>query len=157
MKKLFLTMFCLGLAAPLFADGTNQLYWMRSRVLKPVRWGKLTGTQWKKQELDFDPDVYAQAIKDAMAGGATLLTQEQAQQTLEAFKKEFTAKQQQKKMELAVKDKADGDAFLATNKMTPGVQLLSVSLPNGKTSELQYIPLTTGTGAIPQANDKVSC
>jgi FKBP-type peptidyl-prolyl cis-trans isomerase FklB len=154
MKKLFITMFCLGLAAPLFADGTNQLTDEKSRVSYAL--GMLTGKQWKAQDLDFDPDVYAQAIKDAMGGGATQLTQEQAQQTLESFKKEFTAKQQQKKAEQGIKNKAEGEAFLATNKMTAGVQVMSVTLPNGKTSELQYIPLTNGTGAIPQGNDKVT-
>jgi len=154
MKKLLITVFCLGFAAPLFADGTNQLSDEKSRVSYAI--GMISGRQWKAQDLDFDPDVYAQGIKDALAGGATLLTPEQAQQTIEAFKKEFSAKQQQKKMELAVKNKTEGDAFLATNKLAAGVQTLSVSLPNGKTSELQYLVLTNGTGTVPQANDKVT-
>jgi FKBP-type peptidyl-prolyl cis-trans isomerase FklB len=154
MKKLFITMFCLGTVAPLFADGTNQLADEKSRVSYAL--GMLTGHQWKGQDLDFNPDVYAQGIKDSLAGGATLMTQEDAQKTLEAFKKEFTAKQQQKKMELAGKNKADGAAFLATNKLASGIQLLSVTLPNGQTSEMQYQVLTTGTGAIPQGNDKVT-
>ena len=154
MKKLLITVFCLGFAAPLFADGTNQLSDEKSRVSYAI--GMMSGRQWKAQDLDFDPDVYAQGIKDALAGGATLLTPEQAQQTIEAFKKEFSAKQQQKKMELAVKNKTEGDAFLATNKLAAGVQTLSVSLPNGKTSELQYLVLTNGTGTVPQANDKVT-
>ena len=147
-------MFCLGMAAPLFADGTNQLADEKSRVSYAL--GMLTGHQWKAQDLDFNPDVYAQGIKDSLAGGATLMTQEDAQKTLEVFKKEFSAKQQKKKMELAVKNKAEGEAFLATNKMTPGVQVLSVTLPNGKTSELQYQVLNAGTGPMPQANDKVT-
>jgi FKBP-type peptidyl-prolyl cis-trans isomerase FklB len=161
MKKLIITMFCLGMAAPLFADGTNQLADEKSRVSYAL--GMLTGHQWKGQDLDFNPDIYAQGIKDSLAGGATLMTQEDAQKTLEAFKKEFTAKQQQKKMEQAAKmkvegekNKADGEAFLATNKLASGIQILSVTLPNGKTSELQYQVLTAGTGAIPQANDKVT-
>jgi len=91
-----------------------------------------------------------------MAGGATQLTQQQAQQTLEAFKKEYTARQQQKKMELATKNKTDGDAFLATNKLADGVKVLTVVLPGGKSSELQYQVLATGTGAVPKANDKVT-
>ena len=63
---------------------------------------------------------------------------------------------QQKRQEMAVKDKAEGEAFLAKNKLTPGVKTLSVTLPDGKTSELQYIVLTNGTGPIPTANDRVS-
>jgi FKBP-type peptidyl-prolyl cis-trans isomerase FklB len=155
MKKLYITIFCLGVAAPLFADdGTNQLADENARVSYAI--GMLTGKQWKAQDLEFNPDIYAQGIKDAMAGKATLLTQEQAQQTIDAFKKEFTAKQQQKKMELAAKNKTDGDAFLANNKTAAGVQTLTVSLPGGKTSELQYTVLTNGTGAMPTDSDKVT-
>jgi FKBP-type peptidyl-prolyl cis-trans isomerase FklB len=154
MKKLFVTMFCLGVAAPLFADGTNQLADENSRVSYAI--GMMTGHQWKQQDLGFDPDTYVRGIKDAMGGGATLLTPEQAQQAIDAFKKEFTAKQQQKRLELAAKNKAEGEAFLATNKISPGIKLLSVNLPNGKTSELQYLVLTNGAGATPGASDTVT-
>src|ERR1700733_8787235 len=146
MKKLFVTMFCLGVAAPLLADGTNQLATEKSRVSYAI--GMMTGHQWKQQDLDFDPDTYAQGIKDALTGGTMLLTPEEAQQTIDAFKKEFTAKQQQKKTEMAAKNKADGDAFLAANKNQPGVQ----TLPDG----LQYLVLTNGAGPMPSASDTVT-
>jgi FKBP-type peptidyl-prolyl cis-trans isomerase FklB len=142
------------MAAPLFADGTNQLADEKSRVSYAI--GMMTGHQWKAQDIDFDPDTYAQGIKDALTGGTTLLTPEQAQQTIDSFKKEFTAKQQQKRLELTAKNKAEGVAFLATNKNTAGIKLLSVTLPDGKTSELQYLVLTAGSGAIPAASDTVS-
>ena len=153
MKKLFVTMFCLGMAAPLFADGTNQLADEKSRVSYAI--GMMTGHQWKMQDLDFDPDVYARGIKDALAGGTTLLTPEETQQTIEAFKKEFTAKQQQKRTELAAKNKAEGEAFLATNKIKPGVKLLSVACrtanPNCNTSSSPTAP-----ARCPTANDTVT-
>src|SRR5665213_747646 len=154
MKKLFVTMFCLGLAAPLFADGTNQLADQKSRVSYAI--GMMTGHQWKLQDLDFDPDIYARGIKDAMAGGTTLLTPAEAQQTIDAFKKEFTAQQQQKRMELAAKNKTEGEAFLTTNKINAGIKLVNVSLPNGQTSELQYLVLTEGSGPMPTASDTVT-
>lgn len=147
-------MFCLGMAAPLFADGTNQLADEKSRVSYAI--GMMTGHQWKQQDLDFDPDTYARGIKDAMGGGTTLLTPEEAQQAIEAFKKEFTAKQQQKRLEMDAKNKAESEAFFATNKLNPDVKILSVTLPDGKTSELQYLVLTNGTGATPTASDTVS-
>ena len=50
--------------------------------------------------------------------------------------------------ELAAKNKAEGEAFLATNKNNPGV----VTLPDG----LQYKVITNGTGAMPDANDTVT-
>ena len=154
MKKLLVTMCCLGVAAPLFADGTNQLADEKSRVSYAI--GMMTGHQWKAQDIDFDPDTYARGIKDALAGGTTLLTQEEAQQTIDAFKKEFTAKQQQKRLELTAKNKAAGEAFLATNKNTAGIKFLNVTLGDGKTSELQYLVLTAGTGAVPAPSDTVS-
>ena len=65
MKKLYITIFCLGVAAPLFADdGTNQLADENARVSYAI--GMLTGKQWKAQDLEFNPDIYAQGIKDAM-------------------------------------------------------------------------------------------
>ena len=154
-------MLSLSLAAPLFADGTNQLADNKSRISYAV--GMMTGHQWKAQDIDLDPALYAQGIKDTLAGGATLLTPEQAQQVLADFQKEFKAKAQErqkeqmaKQAELAVKNKAEGDAFFATNKLAPGIKLLSVTLPNGKTSELQYQILTAGTGPMPKASDQVT-
>jgi FKBP-type peptidyl-prolyl cis-trans isomerase len=65
--------------------------------------------------------------------------------TLTAFQKEF---QQKKRMEIAAKIKAEGEAFLATNKNNPGV----VTLPDG----LQYKVITNGTGATPAPTDIVT-
>lgn len=134
------------MAAPLFAEGTTQLTNETARVSYAI--GMMTGRSWKQQDVPFDVDVYARGIKDALSGSATLLTQEEAQAAIEAFKKEFSAKQQLKKQEAAVKNKAEGEAYLAKNKSEPGVQ----TLPDG----LQYLVLTNGTGATPSANDTVS-
>jgi FKBP-type peptidyl-prolyl cis-trans isomerase FklB len=147
MKKTALILvFCLSTVAPLLADGTNVLADEKSRISYAV--GMMTGHQWKQQDIDLDPDIYARAIKDAMAGGAMLLTPEQAQQTIDAFKKELAAKQQQRQIEQAAKNKTDGEAFLGANKNQPGVQ----TLPDG----LEYLVITNGTGAIPAAGDTVT-
>ena len=146
-------MFCLGMAAPLFADGTNQFANENARV--SYAFGMLTGQQWKQQEVGFDADAYSRGIKDGLAGGTTLLTKEEAQEAFNAFRKEYAAKQQQKHNELAAKNKAEGEAFLTTNKVNAGIKILSVTLPGGKSSELQYLVLTNGTGPLPTASDKV--
>jgi FKBP-type peptidyl-prolyl cis-trans isomerase FklB len=147
MKRTALILsFCLGATAPLLADGTNQLADEKSRVSYAI--GMMTGRQWKQQELDFDPDIYARGVKDGMSGGPTLITTNQAQQAIDAFRKELTAKDQQKMMELVAKNKAKGDAFLAKNKTQPGV----VTLPDG----LQYKVITEGSGAMPGDGDVVS-
>jgi len=128
------------------ADGTNQLADEKSRVSYAI--GMMNGHQWQQQGLDLDPDIYVRGIKDVQSGGATLMTQEQAQETLAAFGKEFKAKQQKLQAEKAVKNKAEGEAFLAANKSKEGV----VTLPDG----LQYLVLTNGTGAMPSPSDTVS-
>ena len=147
-------MFCLGLAAPLLAEDTNVLADENARVSYAI--GMMNGASWKSQDLGFDPDVYMRGLKDGLAGGPTLLTKEQAQQAISAFRQEFMMKQQQKQKEQAVKNKAIGDAFMTTNKLIPGVKTLSVTLPNGQTSEMQYIVITNGSGPTPSASDTVS-
>ena len=85
--------FCLSAAAPLLADGTNQLADEKSRVSYAIGMG--VGYQWKQQDLDFDPDIYVRGIKDAMSGGATLITTNQALEAIAALRKELAAKDQQ--------------------------------------------------------------
>ena len=146
-KKLILgTLVCLGTAALLQAEGTNQLADEKSRVSYAI--GMMLGHNWQQQGLDVDPDIAARAIKDVQSGGKTLLTQAEMQQTLMTFQKEFAAKQQQRRAELAIKDKAEGEAFLATNKTVAGVQ----TLPDG----LQYLVITNGSGPTPGPNDEVT-
>ena len=147
MKKTVLAVICsIGVAAPLFADGTNVLSDEKSRVSYAI--GMMTGHQWKQQDVDFDPDIYARGIKDVQAGGTTLLSQAEMQETITAFQQTFRIKQQKMQAEKAVKNKAEGTDFLATNKNNPGV----ITLPDG----LQYTVLAEGTGAMPSANDTVS-
>ena len=123
-----------GAVAPLFADGTNSLTDEKSRVSYAV--GMMLGHSWQQQGVDVDADIAARAIKDEQAGGPTLLTTQEATAVLTEFKKTFAA-------QFAAKNKAEGDAFLATNKNNPGV----VTLPDG----LQYKIITEGNGTPPSA------
>jgi FKBP-type peptidyl-prolyl cis-trans isomerase FklB len=146
-KKLILGLFvCFGTAAVLKADGTNQLADEKSRVSYAI--GMMLGHNWQQQGLEVDPDIFARAVKDIQAGGKTLLTEQEMHETLVNFQKEFAAKQQKRRAELAEKDKQEGEAFLAANKEKPGVQ----TLPDG----LQYLVITNGTGPVPGPNDTVT-
>jgi len=147
MKKIiFGTVLCLGLAPVVWAENTNQLSDEKSRVSYAI--GMMLGHNWQQQGLEVDPEIAARAIKDVQSGGATLLTQAEMQETLTAFQKEFKVKQQKMQAELAVTNKAAGEAFLATNKNNPGVN----ALPDG----LQYVVITNGSGAMPAASDVVT-
>lgn len=167
MKKLFITAFCLSLAMPLLAEdnthpaaaptpaaGSSELKDDTARASYAL--GLMNGTQWRKQSVGIDSDLYIRGIKDGASGAQPLLTEEEAQQAIQNFKTQYIAKQRQKQAEEGLKNKAIGEAFMTTNKLAPGVKVLSVMLPNGQSSEMQYEVLKAGTGPTPAASDRVS-
>jgi len=103
----------------------------------------------EKQSVEFDADLIAQGVKDAMSGAKTRLTEEEAKAVLTEVQTEVNKQRQEKMKEAADKNKAEGEAFLAANKSKEGV----VTLPSG----LQYKILTAGIGPKPAASDQVNC
>jgi FKBP-type peptidyl-prolyl cis-trans isomerase FklB len=146
MKKILFSLLCFSSVSVVLADAPAPLANENARVSYAV--GMMLGHQWQQQGLGFDPDTVIRGVKDIQSGGATLLTQEQMQEILTNFRKDFSAKQAEKQAEQGVKNKADGEAFLAANKKNPGV----TTLPDG----LQYLVLTNGHGALPGPNDIVT-
>ena len=111
--------------------------------------GSGLGANLKKQSVEVDSTLVSQGLKDAMSGGKTRLTQEEAQAVLKEVQTDVQKQQQAKMKETADKNKTEGEAFLAANKSKDGV----VTLPSG----LQYKILTAGTGPKPTASDSVKC
>ncbi len=111
--------------------------------------GGKVGPGLKKQGIAFDPALLSQGLKDAMSGGKTRLTEQEAQKVLTDMQAEVNKDKQAKMEKAAAANKAEGDAFLAANKIKPGV----VTLPSG----LQYKILKEGAGPKPAATDTVSC
>jgi FKBP-type peptidyl-prolyl cis-trans isomerase len=107
------------------------------------------GANFEKQSVPVDPAILARGIRDAMGGGKTLLTDDEAQAAIMAVQTEVRKQQQEKAQEAGAANKKQGDAFLADNKTKEGV----VTLPSG----LQYKILTAGTGPKPTASDSVVC
>jgi FKBP-type peptidyl-prolyl cis-trans isomerase FklB len=107
------------------------------------------GTGLHRQGIDVDSAALIQGMKDALAGGKTLLTEDEARTALQQLQSEMQAKQQAKAAQEGEANKKEGDAFLAANKGKEGV----VALPSG----LQYKILTPGTGPKPTATDSVVC
>jgi len=107
------------------------------------------GSPIRKNSVEVDTDLFIKGFKDAISGGKTLLTEEDAR----AAVTELAAEQKRKMMEArtaeAEKNKKDGDEFLAENKKKEGV----VTLPSG----LQYKILKSGEGKKPTAEDIVVC
>jgi FKBP-type peptidyl-prolyl cis-trans isomerase FklB len=106
--------------------------------------GRNIGNDLKKQSVDIDPNILVKGIQDALSGANPLLSKEEIQETMVAFQKEMMAKLE----EMAKKNKADGEAFLAENKKKEGVK----TLPSG----LQYKVIEAGTGKKPKADDIVT-
>jgi FKBP-type peptidyl-prolyl cis-trans isomerase len=111
--------------------------------------GMNLGANLHKQSVDVDPNIVAQGLKAAMAGGKTLLTQEEAQAALMEVQNDLRKKQQEKMQVTGDANKKEGEAFLAANKAKEGV----VALPSG----LEYKILKPGTGPKPTASDSVVC
>ncbi len=111
--------------------------------------GMNVGMGMHQRGVEVDPNLVAQGMKAALAGGKTLLTQEEAQAALMAVQNEVQKKQQEKMQVAGEANKKEGDAFLAANKTKEGV----VTLPSG----LEYKILTAGTGPKPTASDSVVC
>jgi FKBP-type peptidyl-prolyl cis-trans isomerase FklB len=111
--------------------------------------GMKMGGNLKKQDVPVDPAILARGLKDALAGGKTLLTDDEAQAALTDVQNDLRKKQQEKMQEAGAANKKEGETFLAANKGKEGVK----TLPSG----LQYKILKEGTGAKPTASDTVSC
>ena len=103
----------------------------------------------EKQSVEFDANLIAQGVKDALSGAKTRLTDEEAKAVLTEVQTEVNKERQEKMKEASDKNKTEGEAFLAANKSKEGV----VTLPSG----LQYKILTAGIGPKPTASDQVNC
>src|SRR5437773_11919235 len=104
--------------------------------------GANLGMNLHKQSVEVDTTIVLRGLKDALAGGKLLLTDDEAKAALTQLQTDLRTKQ------MDVNKKAGAD-FLEANKAKEGV----VALPSG----LQYKILTEGTGPKPSPTDTVSC
>lgn len=111
--------------------------------------GVQIGSSLRRQDVDIDPAIFAQGMKDAMEGGKLLLTPQEGQAALMQLQKDVQTGKEAAAKAVSESNKKQGDAFLAANKTKPGV----VTLPSG----LQYKILKEGTGPKPTTNDTVKC
>jgi FKBP-type peptidyl-prolyl cis-trans isomerase len=88
-------------------------------------------------------------LKDELAGGKLLLTDDEAKAAIATVQKDAREKQEAKMKLAGEENKKQGEAFLAANKSKEGV----VTLPSG----LQYKIEKQGDGPKPLATDTVEC
>jgi FKBP-type peptidyl-prolyl cis-trans isomerase FkpA len=98
-----------------------------------------------KDELELP--VFLQGLRAALEGGKPALSDEEMRTVLTAFGQRMQQKMQAQAAALGEKNRAEGDAFLATNKETKGV----FTTPSG----LQYMVLRQGAGERPKPTDRV--
>jgi FKBP-type peptidyl-prolyl cis-trans isomerase len=114
-----------------FADGNQQ----RSYAV-----GVTMADFIEKQFDGIDSFALSQGLHDKLAGGETLLPEEEVRTVV----REYQEEQRQQK---AAANQAEGEKFLAENAQRDGVQVTD--------SGLQYEVITEGTGDRPTATDKV--
>ena len=106
------------------------------------------GHDFKAQHVEINPDLLAQGISDAMAGGKVLMTSEETQKTMAEFQAEMKAAHEKRTAELTAKNIKESEVFLAENAKKEGVTVL----PSG----LQYKVITAGTGNKPTTESTVT-
>jgi FKBP-type peptidyl-prolyl cis-trans isomerase FklB len=111
--------------------------------------GMNMGKSVPRDLVDVDPAIVARGLQDALAGGKTLMTADEAKATMVALQTDLRKRMQEKTQAESEANKKAGEEFLAANKDKEGV----VTLPSG----LQYKILTEGTGPQPTAADTVVC
>jgi FKBP-type peptidyl-prolyl cis-trans isomerase FklB len=111
--------------------------------------GRNLGAQLRQQSVEVDQAILLRGVKDALAGGKTLLTDDEAKAALSQLQADTRNKQMEKMKVVSETNKKEGLDFLGANKTKQGV----VTLPSG----LQYKILAEGTGPKPTDMDTVVC
>jgi len=103
----------------------------------------------EEQSVEVDVALLMQGVKDALSGGKTLMTVEEALAALEGLQiDQRIVEAGLNRKAIAYKNKREGEAFLAANKNKEGV----VTLPSG----LQYKIIKASEGKKPTADDFVT-
>lgn len=121
---------------------TTELKTLNQRLSYIV--GENMATQLKNDGIDLDTDALVLAVNDVLAGNASRLSPADKQSTVE----ELQALSQEKQAAAQVKNKAEGEAYLAENAKKDDVTVTD--------SGLQYKVLSSGDGAKPKATDTVT-
>jgi FKBP-type peptidyl-prolyl cis-trans isomerase len=106
------------------------------------------GRSLKTNEIQANPDLLLQGIRDGLSGSQALLTDEEIQATMQSLQQQVMQAQQEKQKVVGEKNKTEGEAFLAKNKERKEVKTTA--------SGLQYEVLKEGTGPAPKATDTVT-
>ena len=111
--------------------------------------GMSFGSSLHKQSVEVDTYILIKGLKDSLAGGKTLLTEDESRTIISQLQAAIRKKQEEKMAQAGEANIKEGHEFLAANKSKEGI----VTLPSG----LQYKILQAGTGPKPTSTDSVVC
>jgi len=107
------------------------------------------GTGIRNQEIEANPVMIYKGLFDALNGNDDFLSDSVREQLVQDFNKVVEGIENKRFVEMVIKNKQEGKAFLDQNKSLPGV----VELPSG----LQYKIQKLGRGnTFPAANDSIT-
>lgn len=109
--------------------------------------GADVGRRLKPIAEELDLAVLMQGLRASLSGAKPLLDDAEANAVRTAFSERISSKMQARAAELGRKNAAEGEAFLAKNKLQKGVFATS--------SGLQYMVLRQGSGQRPGPTDRV--
>jgi FKBP-type peptidyl-prolyl cis-trans isomerase FklB len=110
--------------------------------------GYQLGGDFKRQDVEINPEVLVRGIQDAMAAEQPLMTPGEMRSTLAGLSQRVAAAKRDQHKQLAEKTLANGQAFLAENADKEGVKTTA--------SGLQYKVIEAGSGESPKASDSVT-
>ncbi|MDD4598733.1 MAG: FKBP-type peptidyl-prolyl cis-trans isomerase [Lentimicrobiaceae bacterium] len=105
------------------------------------------GKNMVTNNIKITPDAMFAGLKDGLQGIDTTFSPEATQQIMNQFQQEMMDQQENKSKVESAKARAEGEAFLKSNKEREDV----IELPSG----LQYEVITEGEGSHPTADDVV--
>lgn len=106
------------------------------------------GKNFHDQDIKVNTNSLVAGIKDGLKAQTTLLSEDEIKQTLMNFQQSMLDKRAAEFAQVAEKNKAEGEAFLAENKTKEGVVTLN--------SGLQYKVQRAGSGSSPKVDDLVT-
>lgn len=147
MQKFVMAVYIiLCFAGTVIAQETTILKEQKDKLSYSV--GASIGRSMKRDSVEVNPELIVQGIKDALAGGKMLLTDEEMIETFRVLQENLAAKQAEERKALAEKNLKEGEQFLAENAKKEGI----VTQPSG----LQYKIITDGSGKKAKPTDTVT-
>ncbi|HJT80793.1 MAG TPA: FKBP-type peptidyl-prolyl cis-trans isomerase N-terminal domain-containing protein, partial [Chthoniobacterales bacterium] len=143
-QSFFIAAILVTFATSTFAQDASTAQLKDSKDKASYAIGLNIGRNFKKQNVEINPDALTIGVKDALSGKKPALTETEERDAMNNLQKEAMDKQKA----MADKNAAEGKKFLEENKKKEGVKATA--------SGLQYKVIKEGNGPQPKAVDTVT-